>query len=482
MKDALVALATVVLAVIAGTGVGLRSVALLALSLGCVFCGALLAFGEGLCLAAVLLLTPAFSVTRRISAIGMTALDVLVGLLVVMLLYFCYQPTRARPRVRPTVADGVVAIFLVCVGFSLVVRGIDAASCRDFVRLTGFPILMYAAGRVAFSGPHGRRWLWVAVVGALIAATELWLEHMLDRPLFSVEGTYFSVWVVGGLRAGSMLQGPNTASNYLAMCLAGAAVLMLRQMPGRRVAILAVGIIMSAWFTTKSISGGIEMLAVFGVLGLARGTRSVRVLVVMVMVILLVPGVRASIVAQPWYNEHDTSIQGRFDLLATARGAFQSISKDPTELVEGIGYGRWVDLEGRFAVGAIANVGNPISLHNTYLTILFENGMIAAACFVLLLVLSAGQGWLHRRDPVRLAGGVATVVFVLALGSGTLTVIPQVFGIAMFFLAAALTPNGALPDEASQPTLVWTGSRAVGSQHVRGVVRGAPRLVDEPTV
>ncbi len=392
--------------------------------------------GTNAVLAAVLIVSPLVVGAQRVPFVGVQFWGLLLPLLAFALTYRLLVAWVSGARARCTKSDLVAALLFLWLVLSYVSAGSRDVDLRLFAQWTAIPFLMYVAGRVAFSGAHPGRWMMVVAVGASLAAVETFIELRLGRPLFDAAGTY--EWSGDAYRAGSMLQGPNFAAIYFAMSLAVLLPLVNRaNVQGRWAALIAV-LLPTTYIATRSIGGSIVMgVALAGAL-IARGSWVLRGFVVAAMLLLLSPPVRTLIAEQEFFAAHNVSIATRVDVIQSAKIAAEYLQRDPTRIVSGAGYGQWQRIGGQFAIGEAATTPGQ-SLENTYLALLLEDGLPAAGLFVILIILSVWNGWSRRADPVALGGALAALVLAIAAGTGTLLVIPQVLGLALFLLPAAYT-------------------------------------------
>lgn len=390
-------------------------------------------------LAGVLIVTPVVVGAQRVPFAGVQVWGVVLALLAAALGYRLMTSWMRGGRFRATAADLAAAVLIVWLFLSFLVAGSPYVDLRLFAQWTTLPFLMYVAGRIVFSGAHPERWSMVAAVGATLAAVELFVEYRWGRPLFATS-TY--EWAGDAYRAGSMLQGPNFAADYFALSLAAVLPLVSRTNLGRSAAAMVVFLPLT-YIGTRSIGGVIAMGTAFAVLLIARGTWLTRALLISVVVLLLSPPVRTTIAEQEFFAAHNQSIATRVDVIQSARIALAYLQRDPFRIVMGGGYGQWEQIGGQFSVGEASDVPGQ-SLENTYLALLLENGLPAVGLFVTLIIAAVWNGWRRRTDPVPFGGALAAVVLAIAAGTGTLLIIPQVLGLALFLLPSVYV-NRPLP-------------------------------------
>jgi len=386
-------------------------------------------------LAGVLIASPIVVGAQRVPFGGIQVWGVVLALLAFALAYRVLTSWARGGRFHATTVDLAAAALFGWLLLSFLLAGSPSVDLRLFAQWTILPFLMYVAGRILFSGTHPERWSMVAAVSATLAAAELLVEYRLGRPLFSTASPY--EWAGDAYRAGSMLQGPNFAADYFALSLAAVLPLVGRTHLGRPAAIIAL-LLPLTYVGTRSISGAIAMGTALAVLLIARGTWLTRIVIVSLIVLLLSPPVRAAIAEREFFAAHNQSIATRGDVIQSVRIALNQLQRDPWQLVTGVGYGQWQRIGSQFTVGEASDVPGQ-SLENTYLALLLENGLPAVGLFVTLAAAAMWNGWRRRTDPVRLGAALSAVVLVIAAGTGTLLVIPQVLGLALFLLPGMYT-------------------------------------------
>ncbi len=381
-------------------------------------------------LAGVVIASPVVVGAQRVPFGGIQVWGVLLALLAFALGYRVLTSWARGGRFHATTVDLAAAALFGWLLLSFLLAGSPSVDLRLFAQWTILPFLMYVAGRILFSGTHPERWSMVAAVGATLAAAELLVEYRLGRPLFSTASLY--EWAGDAYRAGSMLQGPNFAADYFALSLAAVLPLVGRSTLGRAATAMAV-FLPFTYVGTRSIGGAIAMGTALAVLLISRGTWLTRALIIAFIVLLLSPPVRAAIAGQEFFAAHNQSIATRVDVIQSARIALVYLQRDPFQFVTGVGYGQWQRIGSQFTVGEASGVPGQ-SLENTYLALLLEDGLPAVGLFITLAAAAMWNGWRRRADPVRLGGALSAVVLAIAAGTGTLLVIPQVLGLALFLL------------------------------------------------
>jgi hypothetical protein len=419
-----------------------------------------LAFAAGLFaferpLAIVLLLTPLLPDSQRLPLLG---LQVWGPFLFLVVLAVCQRIVTWRQRVATAHLywiDILVGLWFLWLLGSFALAGSRDIDAKSFAQSAVFAPVMYVAGRIAFRSGDPARWLLIVGLGASLAAVELWAEYARAVPLFSTNGYEWAGRVGQAFRAGSMLDGPNFAGQYLAISLAGIVPLVSRATVRGRVAAAMVALLLTAYIPTLSISASIGMgIAGVGLL-IARGNWAVRAAVIGLVLIIASPPVRSAISEQEWFASHNQSINTRLNVVESGALAAQSLGRDPLQLATGAGYGQWVRIADRFTYFEGAAPGQ--SLENTYLSLFLEDGLVGVCLLIGVILLSIRQGWRGRDNPVRLAGGLVALTLLVIAGTGTLIGTPT--HRLAFFLLAATQAGSTTPDAFRQVRSLAAGRR-----------------------
>lgn len=438
--NVLAAFLLIVSCVSAGIGIGTGVPWLIAPALLILLAACLATRAERMLMAVLLVVLPLVPSGQRLPLLGLRSWQVALVILAILIGCRSVRSLDKFSDLRFTLVDFFACVLFVALAVSFSVSNVQGNTSVAFGELILVPAGMFVAGRIAYSDPHPERWPAVVLAGAILAALEIWLEFRLGHPLFDTalsdpEGG----WLVG-FRAGSMLQGPNFAAAYLSLALAGFLPLLSRRKVPWQLGIVLAITIASTLFATRSISGTIEITAVLMGLLIARRHWMAFTVIVAGVVLLASPPVWPQVAALEWFASHGQSISTRFDLLEVVRTAVPQLATDPLTLVLGIGYGEWQSLGGRFAFGNNIPSG-AYSLENTYLTLLIESGVPALASFIALVAAGVSSAWRNPQDRLCLGGGLAALALAIASGAGTVTSIPQVFGLALFLLASTAAPN-----------------------------------------
>jgi len=438
------AAASLLVAACLGVGVALGMSWLLAAPLVVLLAMGFARVGPGFALAFAIVLLPIVTNRPLTPSIGINSIGIILLVLAVGFFWWAVDKRGSAARPLPVFADVIAAVLFTMLGISWLASADRGSNLFRFVQDACFPLIMYAGGRFAFASERRKHWLVILLVGAAIAAVEVWIEHAAGRPLFRSVDEYLPEWIFPTFRAGSMLQGPPFAAVYFAIALAAALPLLSASNALGRFAIFVAALVLSVEPSIMALSFLLIALAVVAGFLFVRGNGLLRCGALCAALLLLSPPVRSAIADQDWFVSHALSIRGRLDLLITAYDASAIFQYDPVAAVAGTGYYSWAYLEDRYAVGILSDSTHVHTLHNVYLTMLFESGAPAAAAYSLLLGLSAWAAWRYRSDPVRLAGGLAAIALAIGSGTATLDFSPQPFAIGMFMLAAAVTPAPAV--------------------------------------
>lgn len=311
---------------------------------------------------------------------------------------------------------------------------------RVYVASILWPSLSYVTGRIIFSNKHHEKWILICGLSATIAGVTFWIEVIQGGPLMA-EGYY---WFDEG-RAGSLLNGPNYASKYVAVAFAAVLPFISRGATMRHVAIIMVVFLLSTLLTTKSISGTILFLV--GICTLTAVRIGIRTFWLAIAAVFLggtiyetavLNGITslAQNLRDPDYVT--ASFQGRLEMVESAQVALLYLSRDPLLLVTGIGFLGWQHLEALFATGSVLESGRAHGLHNMFLTVLLETGIPGLVLLVAFLAGIGVRAWQRRSARACLSAGLVLVVLAAAGVTGTMLVVPQVIVLPLFVLAAAV--------------------------------------------
>lgn len=319
------------------------------------------------------------------------------------------------------------------------VSGDFQSRVRAVILFAFWPSGLYVAGRLVFSSANRQGWLYLVGLIAVLATGSMWVEVVRGRPI--IELSYLPIWTAEA-RFGSLLNGPNYASTFVALgFVAVLPFVSLGRASGRWSIVIGL-FSLTAVLTTKSVSGLMTFLAAMAALAVVR-IGWIPVLATGGALLFAGAGVLNNLNALPSTFRDPAyvyySIEGRLEMVESAQTAFRFLWRDPISLITGVGYSGWNYLENFFAVGSVLQSDRVHGLHNTYLTLLFEAGFIGLILYVAFVLIAGIQAWRHRDDLPSLAGGLAVVVVLLAGIQGTLMIVPAVFGIAWFLLAAPIS-------------------------------------------
>jgi O-antigen ligase len=258
----------------------------------------------------------------------------------------------------------------------------------EFLSIDVLPILLYVAARAILTTRASLRvwFLSLSISGVLISAILL-LEFALRTHLFVAVPAYDVVF-----RSHGPFGEPNQAGMYLALCL-GPAVFMLleEQRSDRRLWLrLLVVVIVAGLVVTFSRRGWVAALIVVGILFSTRTRRRW-------MYALGGAGLLLLVVAAPRIEE-SSFVQGRLlaeGSLRSRRAFFEASMRMASDgALFGLGYNAPRHVYSRY--GIPENVWVPKteargwktggwSPHNTFMTALIEGGIVRLACLLLIL-------------------------------------------------------------------------------------------------
>jgi putative inorganic carbon (HCO3(-)) transporter len=279
------------------------------------------------------------------------------------------------------------------------------------------------------------------------------------------------------LAASGRLSGGISDPNYLAAVLVPAIVLSL---------FLALSVNSTAARVAIGLSGGLSTIGLFltqsrgGVIALAVATvgavavaGQLRRKVVLVMLIV---GAFASfyllLIAPPQSFSHVTAFTsnggtGRTDLWTVAAKTFE---KHP---LNGIGAGNFVVVEPKYAVDINSNlpradlvVQNHEPVHNTYLHVASELGLVGLILFLLLVGLALRACWRRTQEmPATLTRAVGSALFIGSIGMlVAFTFLTAQYEKQLWLVIAMLFAFGATPLRAEDTPRVDPASVALRRQ------------------
>jgi putative inorganic carbon (HCO3(-)) transporter len=319
------------------------------------------------------------------------------------------RPAAQGSEVRPVLLPLLVLVAVGCISLA-VARDAELSVFEIALLVQSVLVFAYIATQVRARGDI------LVVLGAMLVGLAF------EGALAVAEYAGFSVPAVAGLtsrvdvgdtaRFGGTIGSPNAAGAYFGLLLVPAlATFMapvgrgLRWLAGCAFALGLFGL--ATTFSRGGWLGFAVALGIFCAIGLYRRWFSGRALAVVVIAVLLVAVPLGGPVRDRLTGDDAGAAASRTPLALTAA----KISLDHLPL--GVGANNYTTVLGEYRTRDIANTWS-YTVHNKYLLVLAETGVVGLAAFLAFLVATLRSGWRasKARDPALavIAGGLAAAV------------------------------------------------------------------------
>jgi putative inorganic carbon (HCO3(-)) transporter len=340
------------------------------------------------------------------SAVGVHLTDVLA---VALLLLHLGRPAARRARIRLTPLTTVPALVWLAVSALSLANAMDVGVAAVQLIGMGRLFLLYLAVSNSVGDEEDVGWVVAGLLLGLLSEALLgFYQGIVGRPLglfFLGEDRVHQQRLDQGLvyRAQGTAGTPNGYAMYLVVTMSFAlALLFLR---GRRSYQAFAGVVLCAGIPALVFSlsrGGwisfVTVIVVTLVLASRRGRLKVRTLVLIActacVVLFVISIVASDLIVSRLTSEDHGSAASRVEL---AEGAWRMIQDHP---VLGVGLNNYTLLMPRYDWDSLQSWGRPAVVHNVYLLVTAETGIIGLVAFLWLLASVLSQAWLLvRRAP-----------------------------------------------------------------------------------
>jgi O-antigen ligase len=380
---------------------------------------------------------------------------------------------QARPATRHPAGDLVrngMAVLAVVYGARLLLAPYGGITeVRLWLDAMVLPIVAYAVTRrVVFQRGDGGVIGALVVAGVFISVISI-AELVVGFSLASFSGGTAVFDALAGIQRVSGPYASNAASSTAALVCLAAAIYWTRQRSGdaKIAGIVAVIVITAGALASFHRAAGIAAVALL-ILGTVPGARnrSARYLTICMIGLALALGFYAISGAV----EHSTFFQGRVTSTTNVTGRFaswdQSVAIFKQDPLIGVGVGQAPIVQQQQGLFTFAGQHAAVTIHNSFLTVLAENGVIGEAAFLLLAAAIINLVMALSRYPgIRifygavLAGSVAFLIMSL-----TLTMLLESPAVLMFAVLLGVAA-GRLDREVAAARSP-SANRAISDPHV----------------
>lgn len=334
------------------------------------------------------------------------------------------RPPAQHPAAR-ALRNGMLLLAGVYGARLLVPTHASLIEARYWLDAMVLPVVVYAVTRrVVFHEGDGRVIAALVVAGVVMSIISI-AELALGFSLASFSGGTAVFDALAGIQRVSGPYASNASSSTAALVCLAAAVYWTRQRSGdaKIVGFIAVAVIAAGAIASFHRAAGIAVVAIL-ILGTAPTTRdrSARYLTISMI------GVAAALgfYAVSGAVEHSTFFQGRIASTANVTGRFaswdQSVAIFHQAPLAGVGVGQAPVVQQNQGLFTFGGQQAALTIHNSFLTMLAENGVIGEAALLLLCLAVVRFLIALRRNPrlrilygAVLAGSVAFLVMSLTL-------------------------------------------------------------------
>jgi O-antigen ligase len=333
------------------------------------------------------------------SAVGLHLTDVLVFAL--LMLHLARLATgRSQIRFFPSTTVPAL-VWIVASALSLInARDVDVATIQTIGMGRLFLLYFVVANTVA--DEDDMKWLIAGLfLGLLSQALLGFYQGTVGRPLglfFLGEGSVHHQTLDQGLayRAQGTLGTPNGYAMYLVVAMSFALPLTLSRAWGyyRALASLVLGVGIPALVLSLSRGGWISFVAASAValiLAIRRGLLKMHTVVLLTcaacVLVLLISIIGANLIVRRFTSEDHGSAETRVDL---AKGALAMIQDHPAL---GVGLNNYTLHMPHYDWTSLQLWGRPAVVHNIYLLVAAETGLVGLATFLWFLASLLAQAW-----------------------------------------------------------------------------------------